>query len=338
MNKHIPSHAEGTTYSDSSASSQIRYCRDLGQYLVSVFGLDPHRVTLVRHWLNTTFRVTEFSANGELPEVYALRISRPDYVTSASLLAEATWLDHLRCATSITVPEPMESASMGPVASRPGPVGWPTMGMLFRWLPGRHVARWSDDLVSSAGELLAQLHVAAMSYREIERLERPRWSPAIVNGGAWGVPKDVLGSLTAAKRDIASKASDTIEDISRHCQGNESQWGLIHGDFGPRNLLRKGSNWRVLDFDNGCFAPYAYDVAVALASPAISARSAAFLRGYSTFRRLSSQEVDWLPSLTLIRQLVVAVWFEAHARDALFVGRIDGQLDAMWSVIRSGGK
>jgi Ser/Thr protein kinase RdoA (MazF antagonist) len=97
---------------------------------------------------------------------------------------------------------------------------------------------------------------------------------------------------------------------------------MIHADLHPGNLLVRGDDLAIIDFDDAAFGWRMYDIAVALthqqAAPDFATVRGAFLAGYREVRNLPEGEAAQLSLFLLVRSLVQLGWL--HERPEIDPG------------------
>jgi Ser/Thr protein kinase RdoA (MazF antagonist) len=144
--------------------------------------------------------------------------------------------------------------------------------------------------------------------------------------------------FTPAERTLVLHTRDRIRGVMQRYGKQPAQYGMIHADLHPDNLLVDGETLTVIDFDDCGFGWHAYDIAVALFqvqhAPDFEPLQTAFLRGYRTRRALADETVALIPMFLLVRGLAVIGWLmqrpeiDASARIAMMKSRVCAQCEA----------
>jgi len=108
-------------------------------------------------------------------------------------------------------------------------------------------------------------------------------------------------------------------------QGISSQnYGVIHGDLLPQNILVHDSVLSPIDFDDCAFGYHLYDISVALINVSAEVNFPeildSFVREYRKHRDFSDQMLQTLPLFILIRQFMQIGWFNSRVSSALVFG------------------
>jgi homoserine kinase type II len=188
-----------------------------------------------------------------------------------------------------------------PVRDRGGLALKPLLGRtacLIAYLPGFSVTRPTPTLAEAAGEALARLHLAGVTYgTERTNALGPGWWQATAAELGDGLEAIEPGLATAVAAALTRVAAGWPTALPR---------GVIHADLFPDNVLVEGERVTgLIDFYFACTDFLAYDLAVlhaAWAFPADGARpdercEAALMAGYEGIRPLTAAERAAFPLL-----------------------------------------
>ena len=254
---------------------------DLGQLQVRL---------LSKHAFNTIFRVD--STEGR----FVLRVGDATRIHCAGVEdVEAQWLGRLDKSGITTVPRPIASTDgLWRVDYETEYVSGQRACSMFTFVEGRELRSGIVDAAAmrNAGALLAQLHEhAASSLADITPTSCLRADRVI-----YFHEEDLIegyqskhGSLFREARDRVQQAIDELWRTPVHAPH------LLHGDFGPHNLLTWRQKLRPIDFQDLQFGFPVQDLGITLAdlSRNNSKFGNAFLDGYARIRPLP----DYSPSL-----------------------------------------
>ena len=250
---------------------------------------------------------------------YVLRVTR--FLTVAEVSAEHRILRRLRRgALPFRVPEPVAAldgrtvieTSLGPAT-------------LCRWLPGVRPGVGSEMAFERLGRAVGLVDAALAEVPLADALRDWRTDPRWVRPG--DPPVDALVSELRSAGMSAERAALVTNAARRAGRWWPGTDGLpvqiIHGDLTPSNLLTDpdtGAVIGLLDFELAGAGFRAQDVmaalyhSTALTTPDWPRRTAAFLRGCSSVRRLDPAEVAALPELLIARSLGSVLWRAARWR------------------------
>ncbi len=152
------------------------------------------------------------------------------------------------------------------------------------------------SLFFALGREMARLHQVSDAWSPPQFFDRVHWDRDGLLGQAplwdrfWENPE-----LTAADRDLFDRfrcaASDKLEEI-----GPTLDFGLVHADLVPGNVLVDSNTLRLIDFDDGGFGYRLFDVATALLKHMSMADypqlQNGLIEGYHSIRPLDVAELD----------------------------------------------
>ncbi|MCA9836897.1 MAG: phosphotransferase [Trueperaceae bacterium] len=164
--------------------------------------------------------------------------------------------------------------------------------VVFEGLTGEHydLDELSEEQLVIWGAALGGLHKASSSY---PANLRPSWQSQL----AW-----ICESLPQTEQRALHFAHTLRQDLSRLPVSSDN-YGLIHYDFEPDNLIWQGNNVQILDFDDCMNSWFAADIISALSdlfdnsSTKITLDNSAFqlfLKGYQRVKALPSEDLDFL--------------------------------------------
>ena len=292
------------------------------------FPVDDPRLTLVTVSENVTFRLTD----GCTGEDWVLRLHRPGYHSETELEAERIWTSALRAA-GLAAPEPLAARDgRAFVPQAVAGTGEVRLVGVTRWIEGEVL----DDFLASpdrAGErplwfhrlgaLVARTHLQSEAWTPPPGFARTRLDADGLMGPAprWGPFWD-HAALTAEDRELVLAARKIVHGRLSDLPQEPAVFGMIHADLHPGNLLVRGDDLAIIDFDDAAFGWRMYDIAVALthqqASPDFAEVRDAFLAGYRQVRDLPETEAAQLPLFLLVRSLVQLGWL--HERPEIDPG------------------
>lgn len=156
-------------YRNLTELGQARRLRPLVWNALQQYDLPVARLRLVTNEMNGIFRVD--TTRGEK---YILRVTLPQGGhTRDHVSAEMDWLRALASDTALNVPRPLAAKDGSLVVEAGGP-GVPELRLcaIFSWVPGADLGdHLSTANMAKLGELMAQLHRHALSYRPPDGLE-----------------------------------------------------------------------------------------------------------------------------------------------------------------------
>lgn len=269
------------------------------------WSLGPARVSLAAARENTVYRVEAGTRK------YALRVHRSDYRSENQLKSELDWMAALSRG-GLHLPEPV-AASDGSLITK---VSGKNVDVLT-WLDG-HPMGENGELVATdnvaggyqaLGKSMADLHQLSDEWELPRDFSRPAWDieglvgQSPIWGRFWENP-----SLNDEQVSLFEKVR-TGANVIAATQPGSLDYGLIHADLVPENVLLDNSDAYLIDFDDSGFGFRLFDLATTLNRARRTDRYEeyrdAFLASY-----LSRREIDLepLPLFQALRALTYVGW------------------------------
>lgn len=275
-------------------------------------------VQLVNVSENWTYRVDD-PATGRSA---ALRVHRPDYHSREEIESELMWIDALRGAEVVNAPAPVAARDGGrvrTVAVDDGPARHVTV---FDWLPGSPPSADADLIPNFGilGGLAARMHLFGIGWERPAAFRRFTYDDAaVLERALWGRWQDAPG-IGSEERAILSRADAEIRRRLADYGRAPDRFGLCHNDLRLANLLVDGDRLSVIDFDDCGFSWYLNDFATAVSfmedDPRVGEWMSAWLDGYVRHRALTQADRDSLPTLIMLRRMLLVGWVGFHYEHA----------------------
>jgi Ser/Thr protein kinase RdoA (MazF antagonist) len=308
-------------YSLTPAEQSARIAR-LGRHALAAWGIEAESLDLLKYRENAVFRVV--AGDGRQ---FALRVHRAGYHTDAELRSELEWMRALsEDGFDVPVLVPARNGALFEVRSD-DEVPEPRQVDLFEWIAGRQLGSVeagttgdTDVLVRTfhtIGELAARLHNHAARWQPPAGFTRHAWDTDGLVGDDpfWGRFWE-LAALTDAQRSLIVRARNTVRSGLAALERTARNYGLIHADFAPENLLVDGERVRLLDFDDAGFGWHLFEIATSLyfhiGQPYFDAIERATIDGYRSRRELPAEDVALLPLFYAARGFTYLGW--VHTR------------------------
>ncbi len=260
-----------------------------------------------------------YLAEGRDGRPLVFRVHRPGYHTLAEIRSELDWLDALRADGVALTPEPIRLLDGSLIG------GFDDAGALrhvaaFSFVAGSEPKPGSDlaDWYRVLGSLTARLHGHAKQWGRPDGFVRKTWDYAttIGDGAYWGDWRAGLG-LDDPGRAVLERAAIRLKAEVAAYGASPANFGLIHCDLRPANLLVDGGNLAVIDFDDCGFSWFMYDFAAAVSfmehEPFIPALEAAWLDGYAAVAPVAAADAAMLPTFRMLRRMQLTAWIASHA-------------------------
>lgn len=290
------------------------------------FPIEVERVGLVDHSENLTYRVAVRGSDND----YVLRLHRPGYNSIEELDSERIWTHALKQA-GITVPDSLRSCRGQHFELIDIPAaGERRYAGLTTWFDGTPLRNHLDacteaderkQLFRRIGRIAGAIHNQSATWREppgfvrhsldLEGLlgEEPYW------GRFWQHPE-----LTEAEKRLLLRARKRARRALGAYRTGPDNFGLIHADLHPDNIVHTGDDLALIDFDDSAYGWHMYEIATALiedrSAADFDALKAALLEGYREHRPLTVQDVEMLEVFLMIRGMAIIGWFHQRPEHA----------------------
>ena len=280
-------------------------------------------VALVKYRENAVF-----SAERRSGDRVAVRIHRHDYHSDAALASELHWMHALGCSGTVDVP-PVIPAASGQLIVRVthAAVPEPRQVSVLGWLDGAPVGTSENGLnladslavklYFDAGALAAAVHNQSCSMVPPEGFTRHAWDehglvgPNPLWGRFWDTP-----TLSDDQRELLQQARSAAQDDLRAFAKCERNYGLIHADFVPENLINDGGRLKIIDFDDAGYGWYLFELATALyfniEDPCYPKIREALIAGYRSARPLTPRDEALLPLFLFLRGTTYMGWVQSR--------------------------
>lgn len=243
----------------------------------------------------------------------AVRLHRPGYQTLAAIRSELDWMRALAEA-GIAVPEPLAgpvTLSTGRVATAVRWVEGTPLGEGGAPLPGTHLEQ--VERFRAVGRAVARLHDVTDALDLGPEFERHAWNiEGLVGddplwGRFWENP-----SLTPPERALVLEARRLARARLEAYAADGGDFGLIHADVLRENVLLRGHEVVLIDFDDAGWGFRLYDLGVFatqnMDEPNADALMEAVVEGYRDHRALSDDDAVLIPVFTLVRRFASMGW------------------------------
>lgn len=289
----------------------------LARLALAEFGFDADSVplTFIKMRENTVFRAD--TPDGPI----ALRLHRPGYRSEQEIAAESEFIEVLaeRGFPVVRLVPTARGAFTALVSDGETEVVVDAQ----RWLEGsRELGSTenessNDELTAqhfaTMGAIAARMHHVAEELAGTRSFPRAPWDAEGLVGekALWGDALTVPGLNTDARAQLARTRElmlSALEDF-----GNEAhRYGTIHADFTPENVLVRGDELVVIDFDDFGEGWYLFDLATPLfffsEHRDVEEFRAGLIAGYRTERALSDEEERMLDLFLVARGYTYLGW------------------------------
>lgn len=259
--------------------------------------------TLINVSENHTYRI-------DAPSGYraVLRQHRIGYHSLAAIESELAWMDALRADGVIETPQAIPGRN-GARIQEHAPA-YVLFGFIDGVMPDETDAL--TDQFRSLGGIARKLHDHARAWTRPAGFTRMHWNLDTVFGkdaiwGNWRAAPGVDAAIATLLEQVEAKLR---HDLTTLGQGPR-HYGLIHADMRLANLLVKGPDIRLIDFDDCGFGWYMYDFAAAVSfmetRDDLGDLREAWLSGHGR------AEADQIDAMVMLRRMALLAWIGSHA-------------------------
>ena len=303
-------------------AKQLSLLQELALQALPHWGLSCKSLSLIKHRENAVYKLQT-----DNDELYAVRVHRSGYHSNAALNSEFVWMQALQ-ESGIHAPEvlPCTNGNRFAVVGH-SDIPEPRQIDVLQWIEGEQLGSVEDGLGDNAAQIeqiyatigvkLAQLHIHSSQWTPPEAFTRHAWDQAGLVGDdpLWGRFWE-LAALTTQQRSLINSARATVAAELAVMDAGPANYGMIHADLVPENLLVNGDRVRVIDFDDAGMGWYMFDLATALFfiqdDPNYELANNALMAAYQAERPSADVGFAALPLFMLARSFTYLGW--VHTR------------------------
>ena len=304
-------------------ASQARAYEALAHRALQQWGIENASLELLKMRENAVFSVCQ--ADGPM---YALRIHRAGYHSNNELRSELQWMAALD-ANGIRTPEVIPTSSgelFDTVAIDEVPE--PRQVDLLAWIDGEPMGSIEEGVDGDLAELVSNYRRIGMMAGSLHNLSSCWELPEGFTRHHWDID-GLLGEqpvwgrfwenerLTPDQKDLILQAREIVRRQLQAFGKTEENYGLIHADFLPENLMIDGDEIKLIDFDDSGFGWYLFELAtslfVHLGEDHFDAVLTALVEGYRSQRELPDEHLAYLPVFFMARLFTYLGWL--HTRE-----------------------
>ncbi|MEI6360949.1 MAG: phosphotransferase [Actinomycetes bacterium] len=282
---------------------------------LSAYGLDPTAdVTLLNVSENGTFRIDDPVQGRSV-----LRVHRTGYHAKQAIHSELAWISALRADGVVRTPAFMPAESGDDVVTARLPDGTERYVVRFTWVDGTEPTedRLAQDF-EQLGAITARLHRHSRGWQRPAGFTRFVWDfgTALGDNGHWGRWQDGMGMGPAEAEALGRCAALIQQRLAAYGTGPD-RFGLVHADMRLANLLVKGDDVTVIDFDDCGLSWFMYDLGSSLSfiehEPYVPELVDSWVRGYRTVAPMSPEDEAELPTFIMLRRMLLVAWIGSHS-------------------------
>ncbi len=313
-----------TDFFELNADEQSARLKVLAVNALAEWGVSDCEPRLIKYRENAVFEVK--TQNGERA---ALRVHRQGYHSDASLESELKWMAMLADG-GLVVPTPVPTQS-GEVVINGETDGVPGIWKvdILTWLEGRELGdvgepleldgRDPAKLFFELGVTMGKLHNLTTAWPEQNAMTRHAWDRDgfVGDNPLWGQFWE-LAALSPAQKELFQRARAAIaEDLSAYRQTAEN-YGLIHADLVPENVMLNGDEIQLIDFDDAGFGWHMFEIVTVVywlaEEPEFETIQASVLDGYQSVRPLQRCDFDAMEVFFAARSLTYLGWVHTRSQ------------------------
>ncbi len=315
--------------SDVPEEARLDQIETLANRALQSWGISDAGLAIIKHRENTVFKVTTDGRS------YALRVHQVGLHSDEALLSELSWMQALH-EGGFPVPEVIPAtngdlfviSADGEETRRCSLLEW-IDGELFNDL-GRVEKGMQAELCERyrrLGALAARLHKQATSWQEPAGFVRHAWDEDGLLGDEprmgrfWDHP-----ALTSEQRRELLKARIALQGMLKQLGKTQDNYGLIHADFLPDNIIFSEGRLTLIDFDDSGYGWHLYEMATGLfphiKQPFFDDLVAAYLEGYRNEREFSEEDAEYIPAFLMICGLNYLGWLQKRGANLKHADRL----------------
>jgi len=320
-------------------SAQVDQLTTLASAALRSYGLGNASQELVSYTNNAIYRVAFDDTD------YALRVHRPGLKRRPWIHSERAWMSALWDNANLRVPQPKQVIFDGELPSYDGAV----YVDLLRWLPGKTTSLGSltTEQIQAIGNFAAKLH--DFQFEAPEDFLRPQldWEGMFGERSPYN-PGEGEKHFTDSQREVIHNVSEQVRQTMDELGTDNDEFGLIHGDLLPKNLIFAENNspktLGVLDFNDCAYGYYIYDLAgmlwVARDSERYTEIRDALWKGYCEIRPMDDDHIAYLDTFVAARHVASCRWIAGNTSNPTIRGRaaqiIAERVDEMRVYLKTG--
>lgn len=315
-------------YQELTRLGRIRRLRRLAEAALHEYGLTCAKLTFQHSEGNVIFRVDLPGAapykndrDPFVPNRYNLRILSTNHYQG--ILGELTWLKALRQDAELPVPEPVptrEGNLLTTLTIQGVPQGKHVS--LMRWVDGHHVRKQlSSSQARAWGTLVAKLHQFSATWNPPDNFERPTWDwDGQLGNRELQTPVDeLIATMPVQFQEPFMIVSQQTREVMESFGKGPDAFGLIHSDMYLENLLFKGEQPRLIDFEDCGFGYWMWDFGVIFSqfpwTEEFPPLRDAFFEGYAQIRSLPDSQFKHLDLFMAAQCATMVLWASAFIQN-----------------------
>jgi Ser/Thr protein kinase RdoA (MazF antagonist) len=265
-----------------------------------------------------------------------LRVHRPGYHSLEAIRSELNWMAALRDQAGVATPHLIPARDGSEVVA--ATVAGNTLHVdAVTFITGCTAEEQPDAVgFDELGRITAAMHDHVQGWAAPEYFTRFRWDVDATLGreARWGNWRHAPGLTLPDQAIVESAAAEVGHRLTEFACGAD-RFGLIHADLRMANLMVDPGNTStvpstitVIDFDDCGWSWYLFDLAAVVSfiedTPEAERMIADWLRGYLEVRDIPAEQLEMVPTLVMLRRLMLTAWVASHADADAAIAFTDG--------------
>ncbi len=301
--------------------------RSLAKLALENYGLEEPELKFITYSGNGLYQVTVPSSRKESiipPGRYTLRLHQPNYMNTKYINSEMEWLLALNEA-GIDVPRPFKNQEGNWITKTDGGYEPPQERncTLISWVDGRFVKNPRPMHFKTLGQIIGKIHDQSVHWKRPDGFKRPHWNwdGLYGDGFDYGVPaEEARNAIPKKHQEIFQKTLNLVEDTQNQLGKGKNVYGLMHADLAiSDNMVFRGGEPRIFDFDDCGFAYWAFDLGVLLAhymldfDKQLSMMREALIEGYQETSPLPESNLEFIDLFIAARLAQLMFFYQGAA-------------------------
>ena len=262
-----------------------------------------------------------------------LRVHRPGYHSLQAIRSELSWMAALRDQAGVLTPELIPAHDGSDVVA--ATVAGTTLHVDAVTFISGCTAEEQPDVVGfdELGRITAAMHHHVQGWTAPEYFTRFSWDVDATLGpeARWGNWRHAPGLTPPDEAIVESAAAEVGRRLTEFGCGAD-RFGLIHADLRMANLMidpgDASAAITVIDFDDCGWSWYLFDLAAVVSfiedTPEAERMIADWLRGYLETRDVPVDHLEMIPTLVMLRRLMLTAWVASHSDADAAIAFTDG--------------
>ncbi len=314
-------------YQELTRRERLVRIRKMARETLKAYGLNEAALTFIQYNENFIYRIDLPGKIEAIPKGFPYYPNRyvlclHAWVDWEKINSEMVWLEALADEGGLPVPKPIYALDGRKVVYVDSPeFSKGRYATISRWIKGRKLDKsMRPTHLRALGHIMAQLHNFSARWHPPEGFSRPRWDwDGQLGSNIFDIPREILIDSMPIKyqepfRIVSQRAKDTLFELG---DGIDA-FGLIHADLYPENILYNAGRAYPIDFEDGGYSYWIWDIAVALCTwawkPGWEKMRDAFFNGYTEIRPLPDKQWAMLDLIIAAQYATMVYWASAFLK------------------------